>query len=281
MRIDAHQHYWKISRDDYGWITPDIPTLFRDFLEEDLVPHLKNCNIDKTIIVQAAPTIEETEFILSLSDNSESIIGVVGWIDIENPSYKEQLETFRKHPKFVGIRIMIQDMPDENIILSNQYLDAFSYLEQIDLPVDLLVTSNQLQAVCELLKQVKLRGVIDHIAKPEIEKGKLEPWKSNMAEIASYDNIYCKLSGMVTEANHDKWTTKDFQPYVDHLVDVFGYHRMMYGSDWPVCLLAGSYEQVYHLLNESLLKDVSAINKELIFGQNAVDFYKLNRKEEE
>ncbi|WP_018932196.1 amidohydrolase family protein [Gracilibacillus lacisalsi] len=277
MRIDAHQHYWKISRDDYGWITPDIPTLYRDFLEKDLVEHLKKSGIDKTIIVQAAPTIEETEFILSLSDQATSVIGVVGWIDIDHPSYKEQLETFRKHPKFVGIRLMIQDMPDENIILSDKFLDAFSYFEKIDLPVDFLVTSNQLPAVCELLKHVKVRGVIDHIAKPDIEKGKLEPWKTQMAEIASYSNIYCKLSGMVTEANHDNWNTKDMVPYVHHIVEVFGNHRIMYGSDWPVCLLAAGYNQVYRLLNDALPQEVTKVDKELIFGQNAIDFYKLNR----
>ncbi|GAE94357.1 L-fuconolactone hydrolase [Gracilibacillus boraciitolerans JCM 21714] len=281
MRIDAHQHYWKISRDDYGWINPDIRTLYRDFLERDLVEHLKKAGIEKTIVIQAAPTIEETEFILSLSDHSESIVGVVGWIDIDHPSYKEQLDIFRKHPKFVGIRIMIQDMPNETIILSEKYLEAFSYFGKIDLPVDLLITSSQLWAVSELLKRVKLRGVIDHIAKPEIEKGKLEPWKTQMAEIASYQNIYCKLSGMVTEANHDNWETKDMIPYVHHIVEVFGMHRIMYGSDWPVCLLAASYDQVYHLLNDALPSDVSTLDKEFIFGKNAIDFYKLNNIEEE
>lgn len=276
MRIDAHQHYWKINRDDYGWITPDIPVLHRDFFEKDLVEHLKKSGIDKTIVVQAAPTIEETEFLLSLSDHSTSIAGVVGWIDIGHPSYKEHLLTFQKHPKFVGIRVMIQDEPDEKIILSEKYLDAFLYFEKIDLPIDLLVTSDQLGAVCELLKRVKIRGVIDHLAKPEIKKGALEPWKTQMAEIASYQNIYCKLSGMVTEANHDSWTTKDMVPYVHHIIEVFGVHRIMYGSDWPVCLLAASYKQVYGLLNDALPEDISEAEKELIFGQNAADFYKLN-----
>ncbi|MBM7572444.1 amidohydrolase family protein [Aquibacillus albus] len=275
MRIDAHQHYWKISRDDYGWITPEITTLYRDFLEEDLVNHLKDCGIDKTIVVQAAPTIEETEFILSLSERSESIIGVVGWIDIDNPSYKEQLETFRKNPKFIGIRVMIQDMPDENIILNSNYLEAFSYFEEIDLPVDLLVHSSQLSAVCELLKHVSIRGVIDHVAKPEIEQGNIEPWKSQMAEIASHPNIYCKLSGMVTEANHKDWKKDEFIPYVRHIIDVFGVQRVMYGSDWPVCLLAASYDDVYNLLNDTLPDDVSNEEKELVFGKNAMDFYKL------
>lgn len=277
MRIDAHQHYWKISREDYGWITPDMPTLYRNFYEEDLREHLKNSNIDKTIVVQAAPTIEETEFILSLSDHAESVVGVVGWIDINHPLYKEQLEAFRNHPKFVGIRIMIQDMPDEHIILSEKYLAAFSYFEEIDLPIDLLVTSNQLEAVCELLKRVKVRGVIDHIAKPEIKEGKLEPWKTQMAEIASHKNIYCKLSGMVTEANHENWQTQDFIPYVHHILNEFGMHRVMYGSDWPVCLLAASYEEVYGLSQDSLPEDISKEDKALIFGQNALDFYKLNR----
>src|ERR1700730_4796789 len=146
MRIDSHQHYWKISRNDYGWITPEMPVLYRDFLEKDLRPYLEKNKKDKTIVVQAAPTLEETEFILSLSENSETIAGVVGWIDIEDPSYKEQLDRLRRNPKFVGIRIMIQDMPDEKVILKPNVLEAFSYFAELEIPVDLLVRSNQLSA---------------------------------------------------------------------------------------------------------------------------------------
>lgn len=275
MKIDAHQHYWKISRDDYGWITPDIPRLYRDFLEDDLLPHLQSRNITKTIVVQAAPTIEETEFILSLSEQSESIAGIVGWLDLDDPSYKKQLEIFQQHPKFLGIRVMIQDMEDETRILQKHYLDAFSYFEQMDLPIDLLVTSNQLDAVCQLLKQISIRAVIDHLAKPEIAKGITEPWKQRITEIAQYPNIYCKISGMVTEADHQSWRQEDFTPYVHHIVDVFGPDRIMYGSDWPVCLLAATYKDVHDLCEATLPTHLTADERENIFGNNASNFYKL------
>ncbi|PLS04879.1 amidohydrolase family protein [Neobacillus cucumis] len=275
MRIDSHQHYWKISRNDYGWITPEIPVLYRDFLETDLRTILEKNKIDKTIVVQAAPTIEETEFILSLSENSETIAGVVGWIDIENPSYIEQLHQFRKNPKFVGIRIMIQDMPDEKIILTPRYMEAFSYFEKMDIPVDFLVKSDQLSVVLELLKQVSLRAVIDHIAKPDIKTGTIEPWKGQIKEIANYPNIYCKLSGMVTEANHQNWKVEEFIPYVQHIVKEFGVNRVMFGSDWPVCLLAASYDEVYNLLKQTLPQNLTEAEEESIFGGNALKFYKL------
>lgn len=276
MRIDSHQHYWKISRNDYGWITPDLSKLYGDFLEKDLKPHLEKNNIDKTIVVQAAPTIEETEFILSLSNESETIAGVVGWIDIEDPSYKEQLNRVREQPKFVGIRMMIQDMPDENKILEPIFLEAFSYFSKMDLPVDLLVKSNQLTAVLKLLKQVPLRGVIDHIAKPDIKAGTMEPWKSQMEQIAKFPNIYCKLSGMVTEADHTNWKKEDFISYVDHIVNIFGTNRIMFGSDWPVCLLAASYDEVYELVKETLPGKLTEQDEAKIFGQNALEFYRLN-----
>ena len=279
MRIDAHQHYWKINRNDYGWITPELPELYCDFLEADLQPLLEKNKIDKTIVVQAAPTIEETEFILSLSKNSETIAGIVGWIDIENPSWKEQLEKFRKDPKFVGIRIMIQDMPNENIILQPNYLEAFSYFEKLDIPVDLLVLSAQLPIVVELLKHVSIRAVIDHIAKPDINQGSIEPWKSQIKQIAQYPNIYCKLSGMVTEAEHYNWTTEQFIPYVQHIVNEFGLNRVMYGSDWPVCLLSASYDDVFKLLKETLPQNLTKDDEEGIFGGNALEFYQLKKKQ--
>lgn len=275
MKVDAHQHYWKISRDDYGWITPDLPRLYRNFLEDDLLPDLHACQISKTIVVQAAPTIEETDFILSLSEQSETIAGVVGWLDLDDPSYKKQLERFQQHPKFVGIRVMIQDMEDETTILQQHYVDAFSYFEQIDLPIDLLVTSNQLEAVCQLLKQTSIRAVIDHMAKPEIAQGITEPWKQQMAEIAQYPNIYCKISGMVTEADHQSWRQEDFIPYVHHIVDVFGPNRLMYGSDWPVCLLAASYTDVHDICEATLPTNLTTQQRKNIFGQNAIDFYKV------
>ncbi|OKP95238.1 amidohydrolase [Paenibacillus sp. P46E] len=277
MRIDAHQHFWKIDRDDYGWITPEIPVLFRDYLPPDLEPHLQKHGISHTIVVQAAPTVEETEYILELSEKTDSIAGVIGWLDLENPSFKAQYRRLCEHPKFTGIRVMIQEMDDPGILLSTPFLEALSYFAEEDLPVDLLVLADQLPQLIELLKQVPgLRGVIDHLAKPPIASGRLEPWRSYMAEIAQHPGMYCKLSGMVTEADPQDWAQKDFTAYVHGVLDLFGPERLMFGSDWPVCLMAATYDEVMGVLRLALQERLSLQEMEPVFGANAARFYKLN-----
>lgn len=277
MRIDAHQHYWKISRGDYGWITPEIKTLYKDFLPVDLDPNLRDHHIQQTILVQAAPTIEETMFLLDLSNESESIAGVVGWLDLEKPDYQSQFTQFAKHPKFLGFRLMIQDMPDETIVLKENYIDALSYFAKKDVPIDLLFVHHQLPTVIQLLEKVPdLRGVVNHIGKPAIAKQVFEPWKSEMSQIAKHKNIYCKLSGMITEANHSKWGANDFSAYINHILAEFGMERVMFGSDWPVCLLAGSYDDVVNILEHALPKNISENDRNKLFGENARKFYKLN-----
>jgi len=276
MRIDAHQHYWKLSRNDYGWITPDMPVLYRDYLPEDLMPHLQKHGVERTILVQAAATIEETEFLLRLSEQTETVGGVVGWLDLNDPSYRAHFERFRKHPKFVGFRVMIQEMEDPRDVLKPQVVEALTYFAEIDFPVDLLMRSPQLHVVVELLERVPgLRGVIDHLAKPRIAEAVLHPWQDQMREIARHPNIYCKLSGMVTEADHVKWTANDLIPYVRHVLEIFGPDRVMFGSDWPVCLLAASYDQVVDALEQALPDTLTESEKERIFGGNAKTFYKL------
>lgn len=276
MRIDAHQHYWKISRGDYGWITPDITTLYKDFLPGDLAPHLHNHQIKQTVLVQAAPTIEETEFLLNLSNENESIAGVVGWLDLEDPNYQTQFSQFEKHSKFLGFRLMIQDMPDETIVLKENYIEALRYFAEKEVPIDLLFVHHQLPTVIQLLDKVpNLRGVIDHIGKPDIANQRFEPWKNEMREIAKHKNIYCKLSGMVTEADHDNWKKDDFSTYIQYILDEFGLDRVMFGSDWPVCLLAGSYDDVVSVLEHALPKNISESDLNKLFGENAKRFYKL------
>ncbi|MFA9557735.1 amidohydrolase [Evansella sp. AB-rgal1] len=276
MRIDAHQHYWKIDRNDYGWITPEVPVLYRDFLPEHLLPQLQKHNIEKTILVQAAPTIEESEFLLHLSEEDDTIAGVVGWLDLEDPLYLEHYSSFAKHPKFVGFRVMIQDMKDPNLILTKPYQEAFAYFSEKNVPIDLLITSDQLQVVVDLLdKQPKMRAVIDHIAKPNIKQGIMQPWKTQMERIANNPNIYCKLSGMVTEANHHSWMLQDFREYITHIIDCFGIDRIMFGSDWPVCILAGSYDEVLSILENNLPPYFTDLDKEKLFGLNAKTFYKI------
>ena len=276
IRIDAHQHYWKIARNDYGWITPELPELYRDYLPADLKPHLTKHHLQGSIVVQAAATLAETEYILSLSDDSEEILGVVGWLDLEDPDYREHFAAFKKHPKFVGFRVMIQELPDANVILEPSYIEAMRYFAELDVPVDLLVSSHQLDAVVRMLQQVPgLRAVMDHIAKPQIADGILEPWKSQMAVIAQIPGIYCKVSAMVTEADHTDWQYSDFTAYIRHVIEVFGSDRILFGSDWPVCLLAASYDEVMNVLLKSLPELWSDAENAKLFGENAAVFYKL------
>ncbi|MBO9609730.1 MAG: amidohydrolase family protein [Paenibacillaceae bacterium] len=276
MRIDAHQHYWRPERGDYGWLTQDMTTLFRDYLPEHLAGHLDAGGIDGTIVVQAAATHEETEFMLSLADRDPRLLGVVGWVDLLSPAYREQLERFRRHPKFVGIRVMIQDMSDPGVVLEPAYVEAFRYLEREGLPVDLLVTAGQLPVLLQLMKEVPgLHGVVDHLAKPPIASGSLEPWTAQISEMAGYPGLYCKLSGMVTEAKHDGWQYADFVPYVRVVLEAFGAKRVMFGSDWPVCLLAATYEEVIEVLERALPDEMSAGERADLFGNNARTFYRL------
>ncbi|GGF61069.1 hydrolase [Paenibacillus albidus] len=276
MRIDSHQHYWKIARGDYGWITPELPVLYRDFLPEHLEPHLARHGLDGTIVVQAAPTLAETEFILSLSEQTTSICGVVGWIDLAAPSYREQYAAFSKHPKFMGVRIMIQDMKNAGDLLEPPFMEAFHWMEEQGIAVDVLVTAEQLDVVVELLERVpRLHCVIDHIAKPQIAAGIMEPWQSLIAAIAAHSGVYCKLSGMVTEAEHHGWRTSDFMLYIRHVIECFGPERVMFGSDWPVCLLSASYAEVVDVLQQCLPEGYTEEEQERLFGRNAIDFYRL------
>ncbi|MCQ6559833.1 amidohydrolase family protein [Paenibacillus mendelii] len=276
MRIDAHQHYWKLDRGDYGWLTPDTGILYRDYLPNDLLPHLREHRVDGTILVQAAATHEETDYMLSLSDSTDTILGVVGWLDLHDPAYREHYERFSRHSKFVGFRVMIQDMPDAREVLEPDVVEALTYFAQKDVPVDLLVVSHQLDVVVELLERVPgLRGVIDHIAKPRIADGILEPWHSQMKAIAKHPKIYCKLSGMVTEADHTTWKPQDFAAYIRPVLEMFGPGRILFGSDWPVCLLAADYGQVVDVLEQALPESYTEQERAQLFGLNAKQFYKL------
>ncbi|MHA6480911.1 amidohydrolase family protein [Paenibacillus sp. strain BS8-2] len=276
MRIDAHQHYWSISRTDYGWITPELPVLYRDYLPGDLDDHRLKHHINGTILVQAAPTVDETEYLLSLAAEADSVLGVVGWLDLFDADHQTYYERYLQHPKFVGFRVMIQDMDDAGAIMQPSFVEALRTYAAMDVPVDLLVKSNQLDSLNELLDAVpNLRGVIDHIGKPNIAAGEFEPWASLMERASLHPRLYCKLSGMVTEADHGAWKPEQFQRYIEHILRLFGPDRVMFGSDWPVCLLAGSYDEVIELLEGSLPSGWGADAREKLFGDNARRFYKL------
>src|SRR5580698_10561740 len=245
MRIDSHQHFWKASRGDYHWMSPAVPVLCRDYLPADLEPHLKKNKIDKTILVQAAQTKAETDFLLDLAAQYDFIAGVIGWLDMDSPDFPRELDLYSKKPKFLGIRPMLQDLPDDDWILRPRVIDALKWIADRDMPFEFLTYPRHLPHVLTVLEKIPgLRAVVDHVSKPEIKKRKLDPWRSLMARVAGHPNLHCKLSGMITEADFKTWTPDDLRPYVEHVVDCFGVDRVMFGSDWPVCLLAGSYDQV-------------------------------------
>ncbi|OXM82771.1 amidohydrolase family protein [Paenibacillus rigui] len=276
MRIDSHQHYWSLDRGDYGWLTPDVPVLYQTYLPKDLEAHLQANGIQKTIVVQAEPTVAETDFMLSLCEQTDTIAGVVGWLDLESPTYQEDYARLRQNPFFKGIRIMLQDI-DMEFAFRPGVLEGLRFMEKEQFPVDVLIKSHQVEDTYKLLELVpNLRAVIDHIAKPVISKQELEPWQTHMARIAKdFPGVYCKLSGMVTEADHDHWEEAHFVPYVHHIVEHFGTKRVMYGSDWPVCLLAAQYSEVYALLRNTLPKQLSDTELDDVLGRNAAVFYRL------
>lgn len=276
MRIDSHQHYWKVERGDYHWMTPQVPVLHRDYLPSDLQPLLKQHDIDRTILVQAAQTVAETDFLLDLAASDLSIAGVVGWLDLESPHFPQQFEQYRKNPLFVGIRPMLQDIPDNQWIVRPQVLASLRIIAEADFPFEFLTFPRHLPFVLQVLAAIPgLRAVIDHISKPDIRAHNMEPWKSLMAEVSQHENVWCKLSGIVTEADHARWTAADLRPYFDHVMACFGADRVMFGSDWPVCLQAGSYGQVMTTLRELLLAEMDEAMEQKIFGTNAARFYKL------
>jgi L-fuconolactonase len=276
MRVDSHQHYWKVGRGDYHWMSPSMPALYRDFLPNDLLPMLREQRIDKTIVVQAAHTLAETEFLLALAANEDSIAGVVGWLELDSVSFPEQFDTYRKRSKFAGIRPMLQDIAEDDWILRPRVLESLQVIAESHFPIDLLVYSRHLPHILKMLEVVPtLRAVVDHLAKPDIHAGIMDPWKSLLRELAQHQNLHCKLSGMITEANIKNWKANDFRPYVDHALECFGVDRLMYGSDWPVCLLAGSYAQTVNLVQELLGVSESDPGSIKIFGTTAIRFYGL------
>lgn len=276
MRIDSHQHYWKIGRGDYHWMTPALSVLYRDYLPADLRPCLEEHNIQKTILVQAAQTVAETDFLLDLAAEEDSVAGVVGWLDLEDPNFPEYFARYTRKPKFVGLRPMLQDLPDDRWILRPNVLSALKLVETNDFPFDFLTYTRHLPFVAEVLESCPhLRAVIDHISKPEIRSGNLQPWKSLITQLAKHPNLYCKLSGMVTEADHQHWSPDDLRPYVEHVAECFGWDRVMFGSDWPVCLCAGSYDRVIGAVQEILAAKLDRDSESKLFGGNAKRFYKL------
>ncbi|SEN82051.1 amidohydrolase [Paenibacillus sp. OV219] len=275
IRIDAHQHYWKPDRGDYGWLTPEQGHLYADFLPSHLKSHLQKHGIERTIVVQAAPTLEETAFMLSLYEQEESIVGVVGWLELDSDEFPLHYSNFRRHKGFVGFRPMLQDLPN-GWILRPRVMDNLRLIAKDEFPIDLQLRPRHLTDMRKVLREIpSLRAVIDHAAKPFIADKIIEPWKEQIAELARYPGVMCKLSGLVTEADQQNWSWMDLVPYVHHVVETFGPGRIMFGSDWPVCLLTCDYDTVVVALQRSLPSHLRETDYDAIFGGNALRFYKI------
>jgi L-fuconolactonase len=273
MRVDSHQHFWNYDPREYPWIT--TPVLKRDFLPDDLAPELKKAALDGTVAVQARQTVEESRWLLNLADHYPIIKGVVGWVDLQSPDCEKELTELSKHAKFRGVRHVVQDEPDDRFMLKQSFLDGLARLEKLKLTYDLLIYPKQLPAAIEVVKRFpKQPFVVDHIAKPLIREGKMAPWNDQMKELAGYPNVLCKVSGMITEAKLNQWKASDFKPYFDVVFEAFGEDRLMYGSDWPVCLLSGTYAEVFDLVS-TYLRPISVEAREKVLGGNAARFYGL------
>ena len=274
MNIDSHQHFWRYTPAEYPWMKPEWP-IRRDFLPEDLAIEMARVDIHGCVAVQAQQTVAEARWLLSLADRHDFIKGVVGWVDLQSPRVEEQLAELSTHPRFVGVRHVVQDEPDDDFMLRPEFLRGLARLKEFDLTYDLLVFPKQLPAAIEVVERLPEQSfVLDHIAKPFIRDGTLEPWRELIRELAQAPNVWCKVSGMVTEAKWRGWQPDDFRPYLDVAFEAFGIGRLMFGSDWPVCTLAGSYEQVRQLVDEYATQLPSAAHAKL-FGKNAMAFYQL------
>jgi len=275
MIIDSHHHFWRVERGDYHWM-PDGGVLRGDYLPGDLRALLRRAGVDRTVLVQAAQTEAETHFLLDLAAETDFVAGVVGWLDFEDERFGDKLEQLRDHPKFVGLRPMLQDVADDEYILRPRVMDNLRRVEALDLPFDILTYPRHLPHVLAALDQLpRLRAVVDHISKPPIAAGRLAGWADDMAAVAAHRNVSCKLSGIVTEADQANWNSSDLAPFVRHVFAAFGEDRVMFGSDWPVCLLAASYAEALNALRTILDPDLSADGMNKLFGHNAAAFYKL------
>lgn len=275
MKVDAHQHFWHYTAEDYGWIGPHMAALKQDRLPSNLAPLLKATSLDGTVAVQARQTLEETQWLLDLADQHKFIRGVVGWVDLCSHGLRSQLERFGAHPKLRGARHVVQDEPDDQFMLRDDFLRGIATLAEFDLTYDILIFPRHLPIACELARRFPDQPfVLDHMAKPPIKDGVLQPWATDIVRLAAYPKVVCKISGMITEADWQGWKPSSFQPYLDVVLEAFGPRRLMFGSDWPVCTLAGTYGKVAGIVAE-YVQQLSEDEQAAIWGETARQFYGL------
>lgn len=276
MKIDSHQHFWKYNSTDYGWIDNRMKVLRRDYLPEDLEPELKNAGYSGSVAVQARQSLEETRWLIELAERFGFIKGVVGWVDLRSESdLKKQLDEFCRSDKFVGVRHVVHDEPDDNFMLRDDFLRGISLLNDYNLTYDLLIFPKQLPVAREVVSMFpRQKFIVDHISKPLIKNQITSPWKEDILSLAANMNVWCKLSGMITEADWTKRMPEDFKPYLNIIFNAFGKDRLMIGSDWPVCKLAGDYTFVTGLV-EKYISGMDEDTRKNILGNNCAAFYNL------
>ena len=273
--IDSHQHFWQVGRFDYPWMTSDLGVLYRDYLPDDLAPILERNGVKQTVLVQASNSVAESRWLLDLADANPFIAGVVGWVDLMSAEIEAQLDELCAHPKFKGVRHLVESEPRDDWLILPAVLLGLRKVSERGLSYDLLVHTRHLRFVPQVAESCPdLNLVIDHLAKPPIARNEIKEWSEALKPVARYPNIHCKLSGLVTEANWSSWQTDDLRPYVEYVLELFGVERMMFGSDYPVCLLAASYDMVLESFQE-LLKELGDSDRDKIFSKNAAKFYRL------
>lgn len=276
MRIDAHHHFWQLGRFDYNFLSPEQKVLWRDFLPNDLAPLLHAAGIDRSVLVQTIASVDETKWFLELAGQHEFLAGVVGWVDLTDGRLEHVLDEIAQHPKLVGIRHNVHDEKDHAWLSRTEVRRGLAVLAARGLPFDLLIRPRHLAECVKLVTELpQLHVVVDHLAKPRIADRGWEDWATGMAQLARFPQVYCKLSGMITEAKHALWQAADLAPYVEHVLHCFGPQRSMFGSDWPVCLLAGDYARMRDALRV-IVQHLGGAELAAIWGETAAQFYRLS-----
>jgi len=280
MRIDAHQHFWRYQADEYPWIDDSMADLQRDFLPDDLKPELERAGFGGSIVVQACQTLKETRWLLGLAEASPFILGVVGWVDLRSADVRSQLVKVAGNPKLLGVRHVVQNESDDSFLLQADFLRGIGALEEFNLTYDILIYPRHLPVAAEFVGRFpRQRFVLDHLAKPLIRRGEVKSWEIGIRELARSPNVFCKLSGLVTEADWMNWKPEQMRPYLDIAFDCFGPERLMIGSDWPVCTVAASYLQVMRLVVKYLEGYPNHV-VEAVLGGNAQKFWNLSSRTE-
>jgi len=276
LRVDAHQHFWRYSREEFDWISDEMASIRRDFLPGDLLPLLDQAEIDVSIAVQTRQSLEETNWLLDLAEEDEWIAGVVGWAPLTDPHVENTLESLAENSKLKGLRLILQAEPDAYMDRAD-FNSGLALLHKYSFVYDLLIHEHQLPTAIRLVdRHTSQRIVLDHLAKPLIASGQLEPWRTRIRELARRPHVSCKLSGMVTEANFDSRTTDDLRPYVEVALEAFGPSRILFGSDWPVCTVAASYGHWTSVVRD-FIANLSADEQNAILGGNAINVYNLTK----